>query len=29
MTSEQTQDYDDALIAVLEAVWGEGYTNTT
>ena len=25
MTSEQTQEYDDALVAVLEAVWGEGY----
>jgi len=25
MTSEQTQDYDDALVALLEAVWGEGY----
>jgi hypothetical protein len=25
MTSEQTQEYDDALVEVLEAVWGEGY----
>ncbi len=25
MTSEQSQEYDDALVAVLEAVWGEGY----
>ena len=25
MTSEQTQEYDDALVTVLEAVWGEGY----
>ncbi len=25
MTSEQTNEYDDALLAVLEAVWGEGY----
>ena len=25
MASEQTQEYDDALVAVLEAVWGEGY----
>lgn len=25
MMSEQTQEYDDALVAVLEAVWGEGY----
>lgn len=25
MTAEQTQAYDDALVALLEAVWGEGY----
>jgi SAM-dependent methyltransferase len=25
MTIEQTQEYDDALVTVLEAVWGEGY----
>ena len=25
MTHAQTQEYDDALLAVLEAVWGEGY----
>src|SRR6185312_2832566 len=25
MKSEQTQDYDDALVALLELVWGEGY----
>jgi phosphoethanolamine N-methyltransferase len=25
MTSEQTQAYDDALVALLELVWGEGY----
>ena len=25
MATEQTQEYDDALVAVLEAVWGEGY----
>lgn len=25
MTSEQTQAYDDALVVLLEAVWGEGY----
>jgi phosphoethanolamine N-methyltransferase len=25
MTTGQTQEYDDALVAVLEAVWGEGY----
>ena len=25
MASEQTQEYDDALVAVLETVWGEGY----
>jgi hypothetical protein len=25
MTSEQTLEYDDALVTVLEAVWGEGY----
>jgi phosphoethanolamine N-methyltransferase len=25
MTSEQTQEYDDALVALLELVWGEGY----
>jgi cyclopropane fatty-acyl-phospholipid synthase-like methyltransferase len=25
MTSEQTQEYDEAMVAVLEAVWGEGY----
>jgi SAM-dependent methyltransferase len=25
MTAEQTQDYDDALVALLELVWGEGY----
>ena len=25
MKSEQTQEYDDALVALLELVWGEGY----
>jgi phosphoethanolamine N-methyltransferase len=25
MTSKQTQEYDDALVALLELVWGEGY----
>jgi phosphoethanolamine N-methyltransferase len=25
MTLEQTQEYDDALVVLLEAVWGEGY----
>jgi phosphoethanolamine N-methyltransferase len=25
MTAEQTQEYDDALVALLEMVWGEGY----
>ena len=25
MATEHTQEYDDALVAVLEAVWGEGY----
>jgi SAM-dependent methyltransferase len=25
MTSERTQEYDDALVALLELVWGEGY----
>src|SRR5882724_400123 len=25
MKSEQTQAYDDALVALLELVWGEGY----
>ena len=25
MTSEQTQAYDDALVTLLELVWGEGY----
>ncbi len=25
MTFEQTQEYDDALVALLELVWGEGY----
>ena len=25
MTSKQTREYDDAMVAVLDAVWGEGY----
>ena len=25
MTFEQTQEYDDALVALLELVWGEGF----
>jgi hypothetical protein len=28
MSAEQTQAYDDALVAVLEAVWGEGYLSS-